>query len=224
MWTTKYYKPQPLPLLACISYVLLLFDHCKTYLAISPVLTRFDRDTNIFLTTGWWMKRMGYIFMQPNGSTESVAVTIKWSLTCICDFDIILTSPRLWLFLFKLSYTQKNMKKITTCLLVVQRVVVRQPLCVDVASVVYRFIGCAIVIQVKRFWIIKVQLIKLNVGHNCFWDMISSYSIVRPRYWHYIVLTHPFVSLIMFYVTQVANIYLQDIEHHLHTFDTTVFF
>ena len=50
-----------------------IFCDCKTHFVTSPLLLRFDSSRPTFLKTDWSAGGMGYILMQPDDSSDSIA-------------------------------------------------------------------------------------------------------------------------------------------------------
>ena len=76
------------------------FCDCKIHLETSPLLLRFDSSRPTFLKTDWSAGGIGYILMQPNDSSYSIAAMKYLVDTGECLFDLSLDGPRLRPVLF----------------------------------------------------------------------------------------------------------------------------
>ena len=77
-----------------------LFCDCKTHVVTSPLLLRFDSSRPTFLKTDWPAGGMGYILMQPDDSSDSIAAMNYLADTGEFLFDLSLDGPRLRPVLF----------------------------------------------------------------------------------------------------------------------------
>jgi len=78
-----------------------LFQSLKNDLTTAPVLARYDSSKPVFLKTGDWSAiGMSFILMQPENKNESRAATRKLLEEGICNFDLVMQSPRLQTFAY----------------------------------------------------------------------------------------------------------------------------
>ena len=81
--------------MAWTSYLITLFDNCKTNLIASPLLLYYDSLKPAFLKTDWSAGGIGYILMQDGDSPHSLAAVKVLEGTGECAFDVSLNIPRL---------------------------------------------------------------------------------------------------------------------------------
>ena len=72
-----------------------LFCDCKTHLVTFPFLLRFDSSRPICYKIDWSAGGMGYILMQLDASSGSIAEMKHLEDTGGCFFDLSLDGPRL---------------------------------------------------------------------------------------------------------------------------------
>ena len=72
-----------------------LFNGCKDHLVSSPLLLRYDRTKPVFLKIDWSAGGMGYILMQADDTSQSVATFQLLKEKGECAFDLSLDGPRL---------------------------------------------------------------------------------------------------------------------------------
>ena len=77
------------------------FCNCKNDFVTSPLLLRFVCSRPTFLKTDWSAGGMGYILMQPDDSSDSIAAIHHLADTGKCLFDLSLDGPRLRPVLFE---------------------------------------------------------------------------------------------------------------------------
>ena len=94
------YHRQPIPILSWTSPLISLFNDCKAHLVSSPLLLRYDSTKPAFLKTDWSAGGMGYILMQADDTSQSVATVQLLEGKGECAFDLSLGGPRLRLVFF----------------------------------------------------------------------------------------------------------------------------
>ena len=89
------YHRQPIQILAWNPTLIALFHDCKTHLITSPLLLQYDSTKPAFLKTDWSAGGMGYILMQADETSQSVATVRLLEETGEYTFNFSLDGPRL---------------------------------------------------------------------------------------------------------------------------------
>ena len=89
------FNRQPIPKEAWTPELKALFEDLKVSITSSPVLTRYDPSSPVFLKTDWSAEGMAWILMQPAGDEYSQKAAKILRTTGKCTFDKTKTGARL---------------------------------------------------------------------------------------------------------------------------------
>ena len=102
-WT---FYHQPIPLLSWNLSLIALFNDCKNYIVSSLLLLWHDRSKPSFIKINWSAGGMGYILMQADDSSKSVAAIPLLEDKGECTLNSSLDGPRLWPVFFDTRSSQ----------------------------------------------------------------------------------------------------------------------